>query len=75
MKEELSLEKIYQLIAKENGVTPQEVEANMKAAIRESMTSPDPTARAFWSALSSDGKEPPVEEFLAAIVAKLRNGK
>ena len=75
MKEELSVEKIIRQIAKENGVTPQEAEADMKEAIRTGMASPDPTARAFWSEIAPDGKEPPIEKFLAAFVAKLETGK
>ena len=56
---------------KKTGVTPGEVEADMKEAIREGMASPDPKARAFWSGLAPDGKEPSIEEFLTAFVDKL----
>ena len=47
----------------------------MKEAIREAMASSDPKARAFWSELAPDGKEPSIEEFLTAIVDKVKNDK
>ena len=75
MSKEMSVEKIIRQIAKEYEVTPQEVEANMKEAIRAAMVSPDPKVRAFWSELAPDGKEPSIEEFLTAIVDKVKDDK
>ena len=71
----MSVEKIIRQIAKEYGVTPKEVEADMKEAMREAMASPDPKARAFWSELAPDEKEPSIEKFLTAFVTKMKNEK
>ena len=44
----MTTKKIIRQIAKQNGVTPQEVINDMKEAIRVGMASTEPTARAFW---------------------------
>lgn len=60
----MTTKKIIRQIAKKNGVTPQEVERDMKEAIRAGMASTDPTAQALWKQIAPDGKEPSIETFL-----------
>ena len=40
--------RILQIIAAEQGITPEEVEHEMMEAIRAGMASPDPHAQALW---------------------------
>ena len=50
----MTTKKIIRQIAKQNGVTPQEVINDMKEAIRVGMASTEPTARAFWQQIAPD---------------------
>lgn len=67
----MSTKKIIRQIAKQNGVTPQEVINDMKEAIRVGMASTEPTARAFWQQIAPDGKEPSIDVFLKACVGQI----
>lgn len=69
----MSTKKIIRQIAKSNGVTPQEVERDMKEAIRQAMASTDPQAQAFWKQIAPDGKEPDIGTFLRACATKVHN--
>ena len=51
---------IIKQIAIENNTTEYAVKNEMKLAIREAMKSTQPKAKAFWSEISPDGKEPPI---------------
>ncbi len=66
---------IIKQIAIENNTTEYAVKNEMKLAIREAMKSTQPKAKAFWSEISPDGKEPPIEKVIIAIAAKVNNGK
>lgn len=44
----MKFSKIIKQVAKQNGVTPQEVEREIKEAIRIGMTSSDPIVQARW---------------------------
>ena len=56
----MTTKKIIRQIAKQNGVTPQEVINDIKEAIRVGMASTEPTARAFWQQIAPEGKEPSI---------------
>lgn len=60
----MSTNKIIRQIAKENGVTPKEVETELREAIRMGMTSTNPDVQEFWKQVAPDGKEPPLDVFL-----------
>ena len=64
------LKKIINQIANQNGLTPQEVENEMKLAIRTAMKSTDPKAQALWKEIAPDGNEPPLELFLTFLIRK-----
>ena len=55
---------IIRQIATKHGVTPEQVEADMKEAIRTAMSSTDPQAQELWKQIAPDGKEPSIETFL-----------
>ena len=63
----MTSKKIIKQIAKREGVTEQQVEKDMKKAIRLAMASPNPDAQKFWKQIAPDGEEPSVDAFLKAI--------
>ena len=73
----MTTKQIIRQIAKEQGVTPKQVETDMKEAIREAMentkASGDPVAKELWGRLAPDGKEPSIEKFLNFCAAELHN--
>ena len=56
--------RILQIIAAEQGITPEEVEHEMMEAIRAGIASPDPHAQALWKQICPDGNEPDLDTFL-----------
>jgi len=50
----------------------EEMENEIKKAIREAMATTDPRAQALWKRIAPDGKEPSVEEFLDFCVNRLK---
>lgn len=67
----MSTREIIKQIARQNGVTPRQVKADMLEAMRASMLSSDPTAREFWRRLSPDGREPSIGEFIKACAGQI----
>ena len=57
--------RILQIIAAEQGISPEEVEHKMMEAIRAAMDSPNPRAKALWKQICPDGKEPDLDTFLS----------
>ncbi len=57
--------RILQIIAAEQGISPEEVEHEMMEAIRAGMASTDPHAQALWKQICPDGKEPDLDTFLS----------
>ena len=62
---------ILQIIAAEQGISPEEVEHEMMEAIRAGMASPDPHAQALWKQICPDGKEPDLDTFLDFMANRL----
>lgn len=67
----MSTNEIIKQIAKQNGVTPRQVKADIREAMRASMRSSSPAARAFWGKMSPDGKEPSIGEFIRACAGQI----
>ncbi|MBQ3189606.1 MAG: hypothetical protein IJB60_09305 [Bacteroidaceae bacterium] len=65
--------KIIKQIATEHGVTPEQVEADMREAIRAGMASTDPHAQALWKQIAPDGKEPSIEQFLEFVSGRVKS--
>ena len=57
-------------IARNHGVPESEVRAEMTAAMRAGMASPDPEVQKQWRGIPWRGAEPTVEEFIAWTVLK-----
>ena len=60
----MNVEKIIEQIAREQNMTPGEVEEAMRYAIREAMATQDPQAQKLWKQIAPDGKEPSLDKFL-----------
>lgn len=56
--------RIIEIIAAEEGISPEKVEHEMMEAIRAGMASTDPRAQALWRQMCPDGKEPDLDTFL-----------
>ena len=56
--------RIIEIIAAEEGISPEKVEHEMMEAIRAGMASTDPRAQALWGQMCPDGKEPDLDTFL-----------
>ena len=68
----MSTKKIIRQIAKKNGVTSKQVQAEMKEAIRVGMASRDPQANAIWKHLAPDGKEPSIDLVLKFCINRMQ---
>lgn len=62
----IKMSKLIEQIAIKNGVTPEEVESEIKEAIHAAMTNRNatPESKAIWEKLSPNGEEPSVEDFI-----------
>lgn len=63
--------KILEIVAAQNGITVEEAEREMMAAIRAAMASPDPQAQALWKQMCPDGKEPDLDTFLTFVANRV----
>lgn len=62
--------KILKAVADKNGVTAEQVENEIKKAIRQAMTTTDPKAQALWRQIAPDGNEPDLDTFLEFVANK-----
>ena len=65
--------KIIKQIAIKNGVSPAEVEADMREAMQAGMTSTDPHAQELWKQIAPDGKEPSIDRFLEFVSGRVKS--
>ncbi len=63
--------KILKAVADKNGVTAEQVENEIKKAIRQAMTTTDPKAQALWRQIAPDGNEPDLDTFLEFVANKI----
>lgn len=63
--------KILKAVADKNGVTAEQVENEIKKAIRQAMASDDPQAQALWKQIAPDGSEPDLDAFLEFVTNKI----
>lgn len=63
--------RIIQSIALKNGITPKEVETDMRSAIRAGMASDDPHVQAIWKQIAPNGVEPSIDTFLDFMVSRI----
>ena len=67
----MNTEQIIRQVAEKNGVTPNEVEREMKKAIKDGMSSTDPMVQAEWKKIAPDGKEVTIEQFLLYMIGQI----
>ena len=67
------MEKIFKRIAKNNGVSSKRIKKDMSVAIKCAMENSQKNeyAKAFWSELSADGKEPTAEDVILKILSEV----
>ena len=65
--------KIIKQIAIKNGVSPAEVEADMREAMQAGMASTDPRAQELWKQIAPDGKEPSIDRFLEFVSGRVKS--
>lgn len=63
--------KIIQAVAAKNGVTPEQVESEIKKAVRLAMASDDPNVQALWKQMAPDGKEPELDAVLDYLINRM----
>ena len=63
--------RIIEIIAAENGISPEKVEHEMMEAIRAGMASSDPHAQALWKQICPNGKEPDLDTFLSLVANRV----
>ena len=64
---------IIKQIAKERNLTQQEVEEEIRNAIREAMATKNPQTQTLWKQIAPDGKEPSIDSFLEFCANILNN--
>lgn len=67
----MDVTKIIEQVAREHGVSYDEVYADMKEAIRTGYHSDDPEVRKKWSQIHIAGDEPTPEEVIMALMLML----
>ena len=71
----MQTKEILKRVAREQNLTPEQVEEEIRSAIRDAMKSKDPKAQMLWKRITPDGKEPSVERFLQCVVEILEERK
>lgn len=66
-----NFEEILELIAKEDGTTPENVRLEMQRAIDEAYGHHDADAQPLWDRITSDGDKPTPEEFILQLAMML----
>ena len=64
---------IIQAVAKQNGVTEEQVRKDMKEAMLAGMNNPDPKVQAEWKSFHYAGDEPTVEEFIIWMTSRMES--
>lgn len=59
---------VIEKVAKNNGITSEEVESEIALAIKIAMKNPDSDVQLIWKKLSPDGRLPTAEELTEKIV-------
>ncbi len=64
-------EKLFERLARERGITVEEMRAIISARIEQGLQDPDPEKRAQWERIPCAGEIPTPEELLRYVVEKL----
>ena len=71
MENKPEIAEILRRVAAQNGCSAEEVYAEIRKAIDAAAEAHDALSAALWAQLFGDNKRPGVEEFLAALLARL----
>lgn len=66
---------IFARVAKQHGVTKEEVYVEIQKAIDAGFDNPDPLVQAEWKKMNLKGERPTPEEVIAYVVGQLQNKK
>lgn len=66
---------IFARVAKQHGVTKEEVYVEIQKAIDAGFDNPDPLVQAEWKKMNLKGERPTPEEVIAYVVGQLQNNK
>lgn len=64
---------IFEKVAKQHGVSRDEVYSEIQKAIDVGFNNPDPSVQAEWKKMNISGEHPTPEEVLAYMVKQLQN--
>lgn len=65
------IEKNLKIIAKREGITPEEVKSEIGRAVSYALKSSDSKVQHFWNSFPCEGDSPTVEEVIAYLAEKL----
>ena len=68
-------DKAIRKIARQEGVSPEYVYAEMQKAIRFGRSNLDPSAQDFWRKIAPNGEAPTPEKFIEIIVKELKENQ
>ena len=68
----LKYSKMIRQIAKQEGVHPEVVYAEMQAAIEAGYSSPDPEVQEYWRKIAPDGEVPTPEKYIEIISFEIK---
>lgn len=67
MKEKDRVQNALEAIASINGVSVNEVRAEIQTAIQEALENPDPSVQQFWTSIPHKGSVPTPDEVIACL--------
>lgn len=68
--EKKKIEKNLKIIAKREGITPEEVKSEIGRAVSYALKSSDPKVQHFWNSFPCEGDRPTVEEVIVVLEYK-----
>ena len=71
MRTKTAIESIYGDIARQNGVTADEVKEEIRNALNMGIHSSDPEAKEFWKKITTDVENPTIDDIILYIVSIL----
>ncbi|MDE7365643.1 MAG: hypothetical protein K2N27_12340 [Ruminococcus sp.] len=69
------MKNIFSEVAKSENISEEEVKNEISKAVRIAMQSDSPQAKAFWSKIAPDGKEPSPEKVLEKLAEEFQKRK
>ena len=66
------VKKILKQVAKEHGVSVNEVQRDIEALLVETRNNPDPSVQAAWAAIPCKGETPTIEEVVAYLAISVK---